>query len=55
LKWVFVDFVGGFAKAPAPPVCLFLSTLFGQKRMELMMLSAIKNTRAMTGGSDRDQ
>jgi hypothetical protein len=27
--------------------CLFLSTLFGQKNMELMMLSAIKNTRAM--------
>jgi hypothetical protein len=32
----------------------FLSTLFGQKEMELMMLSAIKNTRAMAVSSDRD-
>jgi hypothetical protein len=31
-----------------------LSTLFGQKEMELMMLSAIKNTRAMAVSSDRD-
>jgi hypothetical protein len=32
--------------------CLFLSTLFGQKQMELMMLSAIKNTRAMVAESE---
>jgi len=27
--------------------CLFLSTLFGQKHMELLMLSAIKNSRTI--------
>jgi hypothetical protein len=32
-------------------LCLFLSTLFGQKQMELMMLSAIKNTRMMAARS----
>jgi hypothetical protein len=32
--------------------CLFLSTLFGQKQMEMMMLSAIKNTRAMVAESE---
>jgi hypothetical protein len=32
--------------------CLFLSTLFGQKQMELMMLSAIKNARAMATDAD---
>jgi hypothetical protein len=34
--------------------CLFLSALFGQKQMELLMLSAIKNARmvaAQSGGS----
>ena len=31
--------------------CLFLSTPVGQKQMELMMLSAIKNTRAMVAES----
>jgi hypothetical protein len=30
----------------------FLSTLFGQNQMELMMLSAIKNTRAMVAESE---
>ncbi len=32
--------------------CIFLSTLFGQKQMELMMLSAIKNTRVMAAASE---
>jgi hypothetical protein len=32
--------------------CIFLSTLLGQKNMELMMLSAIKNTRAMAANSE---
>jgi hypothetical protein len=32
--------------------CLFLSALLGQKNMELMMLSAIKNTRAMAGNGE---
>jgi hypothetical protein len=32
--------------------CIFLSTLLGQKNMELMMLSAIKNTRAMAAQSN---
>jgi hypothetical protein len=33
-------------------LCIFLSTLFGQKQMEMMMLSAIKNTRAMVAESE---
>ena len=31
--------------------CLFLSALFGQKQMEVLMLSAIKNTRAVVAQS----
>jgi hypothetical protein len=31
--------------------CLFLSTLFGQKAMEVLMLSAIKNARTVAGQS----
>lgn len=31
--------------------CLFLSTLFGQKAMEVLMLSAIKNARMVAGQS----
>jgi hypothetical protein len=31
--------------------CLFLSTLFGQKAMEVLMFSAIKNSRAVAGQS----
>lgn len=33
----------------------FVSTLFGQKQMELMMLSAIKNTRAMVAESEHGE
>jgi len=32
--------------------CLFLSVLFGQKQMELLMLSAIKNSRAIAAHSE---
>jgi hypothetical protein len=32
--------------------CLFLSVLFGQKQMELLMLSAIKNSRAIATYSE---
>jgi hypothetical protein len=32
--------------------CLFLSALFGQKQMELLMLSAIKNSRAIAAQSE---
>jgi hypothetical protein len=32
--------------------CVFLSTLFGQKQMELLMLSAIKNSRAIAAQSE---
>lgn len=32
--------------------CLFLSALFGQKNMEVMILSAIKNARAMAAHSN---
>jgi hypothetical protein len=35
--------------------CIFLSTLLGQKQMELMMLSAIKNTRAMAEQSKAEE
>jgi hypothetical protein len=35
--------------------CLFPSALFGQKNMEAMMLSAIKNTRAMAALEDREE
>lgn len=31
---------------------LFLSALFGQKQMELLMLSAIKNSRAVAAQSE---
>jgi hypothetical protein len=36
--------------------CLFLSTLFGQKQMELLMISAIRNARvfaAQSAGAER--
>lgn len=33
--------------------CIFLSTLLGQKQMELLMLSAIKNTRLMAAASEQ--
>jgi hypothetical protein len=32
--------------------CLFLSTLLGQKQMELLMLSAIKNSRVVAAQSE---
>ena len=32
--------------------CLFLSALFGQKQMEILMVSAIKNTRVMAADAD---
>jgi hypothetical protein len=32
--------------------CLFLSALFGQKEMELMMVSAIKNSRVVADQSE---
>ena len=32
--------------------CLFLSALFGQKQMELLMLSAIKNSRTIAGDAE---
>jgi len=32
--------------------CLFLSALFGQKQMELMMVSAIRNTRVVAAQSE---
>jgi hypothetical protein len=32
--------------------CIFLSTLFGQKQMELMMLSAIKNPRVIAAEAE---
>ena len=35
--------------------CLFLSVLFGQKQMELLMLSAIKNSRAIAAQSERPE
>jgi hypothetical protein len=31
--------------------CLFLSTLFGEKQMDLLMISAIKNARVVGGQS----
>jgi hypothetical protein len=34
-------------------LCLFLSTLCGQKQMELMMLSAIKNSRVIAADDAR--
>ena len=33
--------------------CLFLSALFGEKEMELLMISAIRNARAVAAQSDR--
>ena len=33
-------------------LCLFLSALFGQKQMELLMISAIKNARIVAGQSE---
>jgi hypothetical protein len=70
LKWAFVDFDSLTVEADRQTISpedrqqlvdilkhrplQFLSTLFGQKEMELMMLSAIKNTRAMAVSSDRD-
>jgi hypothetical protein len=35
--------------------CMFLSALFGQKQMELLMLSAIKNSRAIATQSERPE
>jgi hypothetical protein len=35
--------------------CMFLSALFGQKQMELLMLSAIKNSRAIAAQSGRGE
>ena len=35
--------------------CLFLSALFGQKQMEILMLLAIKNSRAIAGHSEENQ
>jgi hypothetical protein len=32
--------------------CMFLSALFGQKQMELLVLSAIKNSRAIAAHTD---
>lgn len=32
--------------------CLFLSALFGQKQMEILMVSALKNSRAITAQTD---
>ncbi len=32
--------------------CLFLSTLLGQKQMELVMVSAIRNSRSVSGFSE---
>jgi len=32
--------------------CMFLSALFGQKQMEMLMVSAIKNARVVRGQSD---
>jgi hypothetical protein len=34
--------------------CLFLSTLFGQKQMELLILSAIKNSRGLAQRTEGD-
>jgi hypothetical protein len=31
---------------------MFLSALFGQKQMEMLMVSAIKNARVVRGQSD---
>jgi len=33
--------------------CLFLSALFGEKQMELMLISAIRNTRKVMAQSDQ--
>ena len=35
--------------------CLFLSALLGQKQMELMMLSAIKNSRSIAAHTEEHQ
>ena len=35
--------------------CLFLSALFGQKQMEMLMVSAIKNARAVAAQSVRPE
>ena len=34
-------------------LCLFLSALFGEKEMELLMISAIRNARAVAAQSHR--
>ena len=36
-------------------LCLFLSALFGQKQMELMMVSAIRNARMVAEQSEGEQ
>ena len=36
-------------------LCLFLSELFGQKQMELMMVSAIRNARMVAERSEGEQ
>jgi hypothetical protein len=36
-------------------LCLFLSTLFGQKQMELMMVSALKNARMVAAHSEGER
>jgi hypothetical protein len=35
--------------------CLFLSALVGQKQMELLMISAIRNARAIAAQSERQK
>jgi hypothetical protein len=35
--------------------CLFLSALFGQKQMEILMVSALKNSRTIAAGSKEHQ
>jgi hypothetical protein len=35
--------------------CLFLSALFGQKEMQILMVSALKNSRTIAAGSKERQ